>query len=52
MGTCPKCGDKVSDAEGKPVASQKAPWHFWVFVGAAVIYLSWRLIQGVWLLFT
>jgi hypothetical protein len=29
----------------------RPPWHFWVFVAAAVIYLGWRLVQGVaWLL--
>ena len=52
VGTCPKCGERVADADGQPVASQKVPWHFWVFAGAAVIYLSWRLLQGVWMLVT
>jgi hypothetical protein len=27
------------------------PWHFWVGVAAVVLYLGWRLIQGVLLLF-
>jgi len=27
------------------------PWHFWLLLGALVIYLGWRAIQGVsWLL--
>lgn len=29
----------------------KAPWHFWVLVAAVVIYLGWRLVQGVMWLF-
>ena len=48
MGTCPKCGGRVEDADGRLAASQKVPWHFWLFVGAAGIYLGWRLLQGVW----
>lgn len=52
MGTCPKCGGRVEDAYGRPAASQKVPWHFWLFVGAAGIYLGWRLLQGVWWLVT
>ena len=43
-----------SDAPGRdetePRAVPRAPWHFWVLVAAVVIYLGWRLIQGVeWL---
>ena len=31
--------------------SAKVPWHFWLLLAAVVIYLGWRLIQGVeWLL--
>lgn len=50
-GTCPNCGAKLARpakherdaAEGrKPI-----PWHFWVLVVALVIYLGWRLFQGV-----
>jgi hypothetical protein len=27
------------------------PWHFWLLLGAATIYLGWRAIQGIaWLL--
>ena len=52
VGTCPSCGERVTDAGGAPVRSQKVPWHFWVFAGAAVVYLGWRLIQGLWLLVT
>jgi hypothetical protein len=32
-------------------AKVRAPWHFYVLVAAVVIYLGWRLVQGiVWLL--
>jgi hypothetical protein len=26
----------------------KAPWHFWVMIGAVVLYLGWRLVEGIW----
>ena len=46
------CGGQGTDADGAPASSQKVPWHFWVFAGAAVVYLGWRLIQGLWMLIT
>ena len=52
VGTCPKCGERATGADGGLVTSQKVPWHFWVFAGAAVVYLGWRLVQGVWMLVT
>ena len=52
VGTCPRCGEKVTAAAGAPATSQKVPWHCWVFAGAAVVYLGWRLIQGLWMLVT
>ena len=52
-GTCPSCGAALGAAAGvggAEATEYKAPWHFWVFVGAAVVYLSWRVIQMVgWL---
>jgi hypothetical protein len=46
-GTCPSCGQAIAEAQDQPA---KAPWHFKLLVVAAVIYLGWRLIQGVtWL---
>ena len=45
-------GSSGQVAGGAPARSQKVPWHFWVFAGAAVVYLGWRLIQGLWLLVT
>jgi hypothetical protein len=32
-------------------ANVKIPWHFWVMVAAAAIYLGWRAIQGLIALF-
>lgn len=47
-GDCPE-GHHVADPESDaPVP--KAPWHFWLLVIALVLYLGWRLIQGIgWL---
>jgi hypothetical protein len=39
--------DAAVSAEGEKV---KAPWHFWVLVAAVLLYLGWRLLQGIaWL---
>ena len=47
-GDCPE-GHHVADPAGEE-AQPKAPWHFWLLVGALAIYLGWRLIQGIaWL---
>lgn len=65
-GDCPS-GHHVADPGGAPSVVQstvagrdetekrpekfRAPWHFYVLVAAVVIYLGWRLIQGIaWLL--
>lgn len=58
-GTCPKCGNPVTTGEhahrvSEPEESQpehKVPWHFWVGVIAVTLYLGWRLLQGILLLF-
>ena len=52
VGTCPTCGVRVEDSDGNPARSQKIPWHFWVFVSAAFVYLVWRLVQGIGSLLT
>lgn len=51
-GTCPTCGRTVAahprvataDVEARP----GTPWHFKLLVAATVIYLAYRLFQGVW----
>ena len=59
-GTCPRCGSQVDhgavavEAQESAAAAQadvKIPWHFWVMVAAAAIYLGWRVIQGLIALF-
>jgi len=45
-GACPTCGRVI----GEP-PDTRVPWHFWLLVAALVLYLGWRLIQGIqWLL--
>jgi hypothetical protein len=35
---------------GEPPKDRGVPWHFWILVVAAGLYLGWRAIQGVlWL---
>ncbi|MBG01288.1 MAG: hypothetical protein CL470_03365 [Acidimicrobiaceae bacterium] len=54
LGSCPSCGRIVDIGElaMEDTSNEvKVPWHFWVGVVAVVVYLGWRLIQGVWLLF-
>jgi hypothetical protein len=52
-GTCPTCGralakpgpaDRALD-EDQP--EPKVPWHFWLLLATAAIYLGWRALQGV-----
>ena len=31
-------------------AAERIPWHFWLLLGAAAVYLAWRAVQGVALL--
>ncbi len=44
-GTCPTCGHVIAE-----VPDTAVPWHFWLLLGALVLYLGWRVVQGVqWL---
>lgn len=48
---CPSCGREVQHpAERPPPAAERIPWHFWLLVGGAAVYLVWRAVQGVALL--
>ncbi len=64
-GTCPACGRTVADpaadlpehdgpvppAGEEPEEHPRVPWHFWVLLVAAALYLGWRAIEGVgWLI--
>jgi hypothetical protein len=52
---CPACGSALASA-GAPEEEEeeihpKAPWHFKVLVVGSVIYLGYRLYQGIgWLI--
>jgi hypothetical protein len=52
-GTCPSCGRPVEPAAGSTDSPAdenetfKAPWHFWVMIASAVVYLGWRFIEGI-----
>ena len=54
-GTCPRCGTQVAEPPtATDVPSAEAthiPWHFWLMVSAAGIYLGWRVVQGLMALF-
>jgi hypothetical protein len=64
-GTCPTCGRVVAtpDRSAGPVTAEsldlrkmagdkaKVPWHFKLMVVALVVYLGWRLVQLVMLIF-
>ncbi|MDP6284150.1 MAG: hypothetical protein QF696_09915 [Acidimicrobiales bacterium] len=41
-GHCPSCDTWLAD----PPGGGPVPWHFWVVVAGAVIYLGWRAFQG------
>ncbi len=46
-GSCPTCGTVIA----KPRAEElRAPWHFKLLLAALVLYLGYRLYQGIaWL---
>ncbi len=51
-GECPTCGNPVdAPPETDAPPRQRVPWHFWVAITAAGIYLAWRAIQGIGSLF-
>ena len=50
-GSCPTCGNEVDPAPGAGHIGEKVPWHFWLVVAAAAVYLGWRAVQGIVLLF-
>ena len=57
-GACPGCGQEVQHpaernlSQGGPAeaAAERIPWHFWLLLAAAAVYLGWRAVQGVALL--
>ena len=45
-GTCPSC-DSDEVLVVPPEAAGRLPWHFWLIIAAATIYLGWRAVQGI-----
>lgn len=45
-GRCPTCGTRVAESAPE-TAAPSAPWHFKVLLGATLLYLGWRLVEGV-----
>ena len=53
-GTCPECSEPLEGTPGidhRGADIPKPPWHFWVGVAAAGVYLLWRAGEGILLLF-
>jgi rRNA maturation protein Nop10 len=49
-GTCPVCGRQVAEPVPEKISrfeTEGAPWHFKVLIAVTVLYLGWRLIQGI-----
>lgn len=44
-------GGEVSAGPSVVAQPDKIPWHFWLMVAATVVYLGWRVIQGLQALF-
>ena len=63
-GSCPSCGSEVehpqehhasepgsTGGDGSADAGvERIPWHFWLLLAAAAVYLGWRAVQGIALL--
>ena len=45
-GTCPGCDEQLAEPLTR-FEREGAPWHFKVLVAATVLYLGWRLLQGI-----
>jgi len=45
-GDCPE-GHHVADPEEANEERGRIPWHFWLMLSALVLYLGWRLVQGI-----
>ncbi|HEX7097063.1 MAG TPA: hypothetical protein VF183_14340 [Acidimicrobiales bacterium] len=52
-GTCPNDHQVVDSATAaaQQEESAKVPWHLWVLVVGVVVYLGWRLVQLILMLF-
>ncbi len=50
-GDCPE-GHHVADPEAANEERGRVPWHFWLMLGVLVLYLGWRLVQGIMWVFS
>ncbi len=49
-GACPTCGRVLAEPPEPEAGKAGAPWHFKLIVAITVVYLGFRLVQGlVWL---
>lgn len=48
-GTCRQCGAFIASPDDEPddTGSGRAPWHFYLLLAALVVYLGYRLLQGI-----
>ena len=46
-GSCPTCGRSLASPAVDVPEPAGAPWHFKLLLGAIVLYLGFRLIQGI-----
>lgn len=49
-GTCQQCGAFIASIDDEPEPDERAgraPWHFYVLLVALVLYLGYRLLQGI-----
>ncbi|NNE73350.1 MAG: hypothetical protein HKN26_06790 [Acidimicrobiales bacterium] len=56
-GHCPTCDSEITETEPSEAAATarepvKVPWHFWLMVAGAGLYLGFRLLQLIASLFT
>ncbi len=49
-GTLGPSGAPRASGGSRDAAAQRIPWHFWLLLAAATVYLGWRAVQGVALL--
>lgn len=46
-GSCPTCGRRVGEPARGSTDEPGAPWHFKLLLAATVVYLGFRLLQGL-----
>jgi len=50
-GACPACGRPVDSEGGRGRALRRIPWHLKLLLAVFVLYLGYRIVQGIeWLI--